>query len=329
MGQTLLGMRTLLVKETGKYHLVTDYENADYGDEGADFYINAGQRRIDDLFAFKKDACWFYNVLAIGKTLVTLPSARYVEEVWIEDRDSPRTRRKLTHKDEAWMRENYATLPDSANTSGDPLYWAPVTVGLPPNQYATHTARITAATQANPCVITCVAHGFSNADTVYINNVVGMTELNGNSYTVANKTADTFELSATDSSAYTEYVSGGNAATSADLAKVEDYDALIFGNHYLTTGVKIMPPPDTEITVETLAKVFSTELVNDTDVSFWSWNYPDVLLLAAKIEIEANIHVNYERVNAMNSVLLDKLKQIYYNLISEQRAGEPKEYRMI
>jgi len=329
MGQDLIGIRTLLVQQTGKYHLVTDYEAADYSDAGADFYINSGQRRIDDMFAFKKDAAWFYNVLSAGQTFVRLASARYVEEVWIEDRESPRSRRKLTHKDEAWMRENYPAVPDSVNENGQPLYWAPVNVGLPPNQYATHTARITAATKANPCVITAAAHGFNNGDTVYIDEVVGMTELNENSYTVANKTTNTFELSGTDSSAYTTYISGGNAATDADFATVEDYDALIFGNHYLTTGVRIMPPPDTTITVESLAKVYSTELVNDTDVSFWSWNYPDVLLLAAKIEIEANIHVNFERVRAMNEVLLDKLKQIYYNLISEQRAGDPKEYRMI
>ena len=41
------------------------------------------------------------------------------------------------------------------------------------------TAAITGATQANPCVITAVAHGFSSGDRVSISDVVGMTELNG------------------------------------------------------------------------------------------------------------------------------------------------------
>jgi hypothetical protein len=53
---------------------------------------------------------------------------------------------------------------------------------------------ITGATQANPVVVTAVAHGRSNGDQVYITGVVGMTELNGNYYTVRNKTDDTFEL---------------------------------------------------------------------------------------------------------------------------------------
>lgn len=68
---------------------------------------------------------------------------------------------------------------------------------------------ITGATQANPCVITSAGHNLSNGETVHIYNVIGMTELNGNDYTVANATTDTFELSGVNSSGYTAYSSGG------------------------------------------------------------------------------------------------------------------------
>jgi hypothetical protein len=71
-------------------------------------------------------------------------------------------------------------------------------------------ATITAATAADPVVITATAHGLSNDDTVMIDYVVGMTQLNGNTYTVAGATADTFQLSGVDGSAYTAYSSGGN-----------------------------------------------------------------------------------------------------------------------
>lgn len=70
---------------------------------------------------------------------------------------------------------------------------------------------ITGATKANPCVVTSVAHGFSNGDYVLINGISGMTELNGNSYLIANVAANTFELSGIDSTSYTTYVSGGEA----------------------------------------------------------------------------------------------------------------------
>lgn len=71
---------------------------------------------------------------------------------------------------------------------------------------------ITGATQANPCVITATAHGLSTGATIEINDVVGMTELNGNTYTITKVDADSFSLDSTDSTAYTAYTSGGTAS---------------------------------------------------------------------------------------------------------------------
>ena len=75
---------------------------------------------------------------------------------------------------------------------------------------------ITGATQADPVVITATAHGFSDGDLVDIRDVAGMTELNGNRYTVANADTNTFELQTwsptpvdVDGSAFTAYTSGG------------------------------------------------------------------------------------------------------------------------
>jgi len=70
---------------------------------------------------------------------------------------------------------------------------------------------ITGATQANPVVVTATAHGYANGDAVYIKDVVGMTELNGRPFVVANVTANTFELSGVDGTGYTAYTSGGAA----------------------------------------------------------------------------------------------------------------------
>lgn len=70
---------------------------------------------------------------------------------------------------------------------------------------------ITGATQANPVVITSAAHGFTNGQQVRISGVGGMTQLNGNIYTVANAAANTFELSGVNGLAYGAYTSGGQA----------------------------------------------------------------------------------------------------------------------
>ena len=75
---------------------------------------------------------------------------------------------------------------------------------------------ITAATQANPVVITSTAHGLTDADYIFIDSVAGMTELNGNRYYADVLTANTFGLysnealsAAINGTGYTAYTSGG------------------------------------------------------------------------------------------------------------------------
>ena len=73
---------------------------------------------------------------------------------------------------------------------------------------------ITGITQANPAVVTASSHGYSDGDEVLISGVVGMTEVNGKRFLVADKTTNTFELQDKDgvdinSTSFTAYSSGG------------------------------------------------------------------------------------------------------------------------
>ncbi len=91
-----------------------------------------------------------------------------------------------------------------------------------------HSITITGATVANPVVITAATHGFSDGDEIRINDVLGMTELNGNKYLVANKTAGTLELNDfdgtnIDGSAFTAYTSAG-AITPFSFGYSDTYD---------------------------------------------------------------------------------------------------------
>lgn len=90
--------------------------------------------------------------------------------------------------------------------------------------------RITGATQANPCVVT-VATTFQNqltiGETFYIEEVVGMTQLNGKFYTALSfPAANTVQLRNYDgqdwvnSTAYTAYASGGIAQVASPLSDV-------------------------------------------------------------------------------------------------------------
>jgi hypothetical protein len=69
---------------------------------------------------------------------------------------------------------------------------------------------ITGITAADPCVVTAVAHGFSDGWLVKIYDVTGMTEINGMVVRVANKTTNTFECYGLNGSNFTAYTSGGS-----------------------------------------------------------------------------------------------------------------------
>lgn len=72
---------------------------------------------------------------------------------------------------------------------------------------------ISAVTQANPAEVTCAGHGFSTGDEIIISGVEGMSDLNGNRYTITVTGDDTFTLDGVDSTGFDAYVSGGSAAS--------------------------------------------------------------------------------------------------------------------
>tara|TARA_R110000851_G_scaffold174949_2_gene321168 strand:+ start:5783 stop:8815 length:3033 start_codon:yes stop_codon:yes gene_type:complete len=99
---------------------------------------------------------------------------------------------------------------------------------------------ITGISTADPAVVTSNAHGLSNGDEVYISDVVGMAEVNGGSYLVANATTNTFELTslkgvAVDAVLYSTYTSGGTATPPYEVASVYSGDEL-FELSYAQSG---------------------------------------------------------------------------------------------
>jgi hypothetical protein len=69
------------------------------------------------------------------------------------------------------------------------------------------TATITGATKATQCVLTA-NNNFSSGDSVFISNVGGMTQLNGNTYTIVTATSTHITLNV-NSTGFTNYTTGG------------------------------------------------------------------------------------------------------------------------
>lgn len=98
------------------------------------------------------------------------------------------------------------------------------------------TQAITAATQADPCVVTVTGHGLSGGETVYIEGVVGMVELNGGLYKVVYIGVDTFSLDALDN---TDVNAGGYTAYTSDgtIQEVDDTVSLAHTHQeYVSSG---------------------------------------------------------------------------------------------
>jgi hypothetical protein len=106
---------------------------------------------------------------------------------------------------------------------------------------------ITDATRADPVVITAIAHGYDDDDEVRLTDFSGgMTELNGQTYKVANKTDDTFELISADDDTDIDgtgfavaYIAGGTAnrkiSTISGIEHLEGETVRILGDGAILT----------------------------------------------------------------------------------------------
>lgn len=120
---TLLSVRTLAVKLSGRYDLINaDGSTPESGtDNGMNSFINSGQRYLDMLLDSKKVDGVRYDSLAIDSWYVPIQGIRAIETVWVNHTTE---RWQLERKSLLWMKENYADLI-SSTTSGDAEYWCP------------------------------------------------------------------------------------------------------------------------------------------------------------------------------------------------------------
>jgi len=136
---------------------------------------------------------------------------------------------------------------------------------------------ISAITKANPAVVTATGHGYENGDEVVISGVVGMTEVNGKRFLVANKATNTFELTDKDgtninSSSFTTYTSGGVANKVFEITTPYTTAQLFDLKFAQSADVMYITHPEHE--VEKLSRTAHTAWTL-TDVDFTNGPYMD------------------------------------------------------
>jgi len=98
---------------------------------------------------------------------------------------------------------------------------------------------ITGMTQANPVELSVGAHGYATGNTVFIDGIVGVPEINNNYYVITSTGAGTFTLNGVDSTAYAAYTSGGTAEKIFEVATTY-LSAIIFFLTYAQSA-DVMP----------------------------------------------------------------------------------------
>lgn len=121
-------------------------------------------------------------------------------------------------------------------------------------QVIASTKTATAITKANPAVVTSAGHGFSDGDTVIFANVLGMTQLNGNRYSVVGATTDTFQLTGVDSTSFPDLLSVLTVTSASGTFTVGE---TITGGTSSATAKIVLDPESGSLTITDVAGVFA------------------------------------------------------------------------
>ena len=126
----LLGMRTMFRSMSGRFDLV----NADFSDNGADFYINEGRKFLDRLEETQKSWASIFRFVEVGFSHAVFPYCRAIKEVWAT---TTTARWQLEKMDLQDLIEGYLKGNLNSRTPGTPLYYAPaITRYIPENATA-------------------------------------------------------------------------------------------------------------------------------------------------------------------------------------------------
>jgi len=126
---------------------------------------------------------------------------------------------------------------------------------------------ITGITKASEAVVTCVGHGLSAGELTVIDDVVGMSQINGRVVRVkATPTTDAFTCEGLDSTGFSTYVSGGTST--------EQQSLLAFTTLANFDYPEPQPNVEDKTTVHALQKIEAFGLDSASTINFESFSEP-------------------------------------------------------
>jgi len=129
----LLQIRTQFIKISGRYDLVNP---STFADDGADFYIQQGQRSLERRLNINPTVAKYYTDLSIGQYKVTVQNCRAIQEVWVMNSTSRTEVAKIGDYDlraihQRFVANMYST-PLSTMSQGRPTHYYPTNLRRSP-----------------------------------------------------------------------------------------------------------------------------------------------------------------------------------------------------
>lgn len=107
---------------------------------------------------------------------------------------------------------------------------------------------------------------------------------------------------------------------SADFAGKYDWDDISFGEHESYNGLMWMPPCDTAYTLRVLGRFKSRVLSSNTDMNWWTIEYPELVVASAMQKLEEEYR-NSQGVNDWEQVIAKGILAIEKDNVRQDWAG--------
>ncbi len=341
----LLNIRTQWVERTGRFDLVVDTN--DYVDNGANFFIQAGQRLLDSILPYRKDIGRHHETVNANQSSILIKHVRAIDSVYVTQ--SGEAREPLTRKTYSWMLEQYGEdygekAVGTITLSGVPTADDTITIGTETYTFkasASASTEITIGANASATIdniVTalntyssiCTAQKYSTTQllvTYYLvgtaGNSIAFTEsadnltMNGSGTLGGTIAGRANQIGTGQPKYFVPIITTPHPALTLDKVTALDSHDLLFGlDRFQKDGILIMPPADSSYVISIYAFYFSV-MENDADVSYHSEMYPELLLMASSLALEV-FYRNTAGVNDWLSSMQLWLKGVDHDLVREE-----------
>ena len=114
----------------------------------------------------------------------------------------------------------------------------------------------------------------------------------------------------------TRYAPGDATADDIDFESFVEWVDIPSGNSQEYNAILLNTPVDEKLVIEIKGLFYSTELLLDTDVNYWSVTHPMLLCMAAMRQVEI-INRNTQGVNDWTNVISSDMRSIGMDLVEE------------